>query len=66
MSVLLSVNKMGANFRSLVQMFRKSYCTTSGIGIGVCGDISKMLKFYVKVLYMVGKAQLYVDKSCQN
>ena len=28
-----------------------SYCTTPGVGIGSGGDISKMLMFYVKVLF---------------
>ena len=28
---------------------RKSYCTTSSVGVGVGGGVSKMLKFFNKV-----------------
>ena len=40
----------------LVHLYRKSYCTVPGIGI--CGgrDGSKMLKFYIKIFYVMGKA----------
>ena len=46
---------------------RKSYCTTPGVGVGVgsagvVGDC-KMLKFYVKVFYVIGKA-LSGELSC--
>ena len=33
---------------------RKSYCTIVGVGGG--GGVSKMLKFYIKVFYVMGKA----------
>ena len=46
---------------------RKSYCTTPGVGIDVgvggCIRVSKMLKFYVKVFYVMGKA-LSGELSC--
>ena len=52
---------------------RKSSCTTPGfglgvgIGVGICVgggfDVSKMLKFYVKVFYVIGKA-LSGELSC--
>ena len=53
-------------FSSPVRMYRKSCCTTPGIGIG--GYISKMLKFYIKVFYVMGKGAnrqviMYEDKS---
>ena len=43
----------------------KSYCTTVGVGSGV----SKMLKFYIKVFYVMGKAlsgklSCPCDRSC--
>ena len=42
-------------------MYRKSYCTTSGVGVGG----GKMLKFYVKDFYgMARQAILYADRSC--
>ena len=60
-------------------ILRKSYCTSPGIsvdvgiGIGVGGGIgiSKMLKFYVKVFYVMGKAlsgklSCPCDKFCCN
>ena len=31
-----------------VQMYRKSYCTTPGVGVG-SGGMDKMLKFYIKL-----------------
>ena len=38
------------SFSSPVQIYRKSYCTTPGVGVGVGGgSVDKMLKFYVKV-----------------
>ena len=42
---------------------RKSYCTTTGVSL--CGgiDISRMLKFYVKVFYVMGKT-LSGELSC--
>ena len=56
---------------------RKSYCTTVGVGVGVGVGvvvavgvgISKMLKFYVKVFYVMGKAlsgklSCPCDRSC--
>ena len=42
-----------------VWMYRKSNCTSSGVGgIGIDGGVgvSKMLKFYVEVFYVMGKA----------
>ena len=47
-------------------MYRKSYCTTPGISIGTGlggRGINKMLKFYVEVLYVMGKA-LSGELSC--
>ena len=35
---------------------RKSYWTTPGVGFGVGGGVSKMLKFNVKVFHATGKA----------
>ena len=44
-------------FSSSIQMFRKSFCITpSGSGVSVSFHVSKMLEFYVKVLYVIGKA----------
>ena len=43
---------------------RKSYCTTPGVGVGVCvggGGISK--KFNVKVFYVMGKASYPVPMT---
>ena len=45
----------------------KSYCTTPGVGVG--GGISKMLKFSIKVVYVMGKAlsgklSCPCDRSC--
>ena len=43
-------------------MYRKSYCTTPSVGgggsidVGNANGISKMLKFYVEVFYVMGKA----------
>ena len=51
-----------------VQMYRTSYCSIhgvgSGVGIGVDGGVgvSKVLKYYVKVFYVMGKAVLYEDR----
>ena len=36
-------------FSSPVQMYRKSYCTTHGVGVGGSGSVDKMLKDFVKV-----------------
>ena len=36
-------------FSQPVRMYRKSYCTTPGIGIGGGVGVDKMFKFYVKV-----------------
>ena len=39
-------------FSSPVRMYRKSYCTTPGFGIGIgigSSGMDKMLKFYFKV-----------------
>ena len=48
-----------------------TYCTTPGVGIGVGGGvgISKMLKFYVKDFFVMGKAlsgelPCPCDRSC--
>ena len=51
-------------------MYRKSYCTTVGIGVGG-GGVDKMFKFYVKVFSSdvqgtVWRAILYTDRSCSN
>ena len=52
---------------------RKSYCTTPGVGIGVGVGVgvSKMLKFYIKVFYVMGKAlsgelSCPCDRSCYD
>ena len=56
---------------------RKSYCTTLGIcvcigvGVGVGGGGGKMLKFNVKVFYVMGKAlsgelSCPCDRSCYD
>ena len=42
---------------------RKSYCTTPGIGVGGGVGVRKMLSFYVKVFYVMGKA-LSGELSC--
>ena len=48
---------------------QKSYCTTPGVGVGVGVGVgggvgvSKMLKFYFKVFYVMGKA-LSGELSC--
>ena len=45
-------------FSSRVRVYRKSYCTTPAISIGICGGsgrVSKMLKFNFEVLQVVGK-----------
>ena len=45
-----------------------SYCTTPGVGTDVVSSGDKMLKFYVKVFYVMGgafrRAIMYVDRSC--
>ena len=48
---------MGNRLFSLhVLMYRKSYCTIPGVNTGGGGvGVSIMLKFYVKVLYVMGK-----------
>ena len=53
-------------FSLLVQMYRKSCCTTPGISIGA-GSIGmdRMLKFYVKVFIVMGKA-LSGELSCMQ
>ena len=52
---------------------RKSYCTTPGVGIGVgiggSVGVSQLLKFYVTVFYVMGKAlsgklSCPCDRSC--
>ena len=50
-------------------MSRKSYCTIPGVSVGV--GVSKMLKFYVKVFYVMGKAlsgelSCPCDRSCYH
>ena len=57
------------SFSSHEQMYRKSYCTTPGIGVG--GEVSKMLQFYIKVLLCVWQgavrqAILNADRSCSK
>ena len=44
-------------------MYKKSYCTTPGVGVGGGSDVSKILKFYIKVFNVVGKA-LSGELSC--
>ena len=48
-------------------MYRKSYCSTPGVGVCVGGSggvgVDKMLKFYVKCFYVMGKA-LSGELSC--
>ena len=41
-------------------MYRKSFCITPGIGVGGGSrvDVSKMLKLYIKVFYVMGKVLL--------
>ena len=53
---------MGTIFSSHVRVYRKSCCTIVGCGV-VGGGVSKMLKFYVKVFYVMGKA-LSGELSC--
>ena len=48
---------------------KKSCCTTVGVGVGGGVGVSKMLKFYVKVFYVMGKAlsgelSYPCDRSC--
>ena len=55
-------------FCSPVRMYRESYCTTLGIGVGRVIRVSKMLRFMVK-FYCDGQgavriAILYPDRSC--
>ena len=45
--------------------FRKSYCTTPGVGIGVVGGGGVSKKFNVKVFYVMGKA-LSGELSCPS
>ena len=48
---------------------RKCFCSTPGVGVdtggsfGDGGSVSKMLKFYVKVFYVMGKV-LSGELSC--
>ena len=48
-------------------MYKKRYCSTPGIDVAVCvsngGSVGKLLKFYVKVFYVVGKT-LSGELSC--
>ena len=44
-----------------VRMYRKSYHTTPGIGIGSSVKISKMQKFYMKVFYVMGKRHCHAS-----
>ena len=47
-----------------VQMYRKSYCAYSAQVLGFGGSgVSKMLKLYMKVLHVMGKA-LSEELSC--
>ena len=36
-------------FGSPVRIYWKSYCSSSGLGIGISGGLSSVLKFYVKI-----------------
>ena len=42
---------------------RLDYCTTPGIGVGGSVGVSKILKFYFKVFYVMDKA-LSGEQSC--
>ena len=42
---------------------QKSYCTAPGVGTGVVSSGDKMLKFYVKVFYVMGDV-LSGELSC--
>ena len=57
----------GLAFLARLYKIQKSYCTTPGVGVGVGIDgsvgVDKMLKFYVKVFYVMGKA-LSGELSC--
>ena len=49
-------------------MYRKSYCITAGTDVGGGSGVSKMFKFYFKVLLCNGQgtlrqAILYVDRA---
>ena len=46
-------------------MYRKSYCTTPGVNIVGIVIVSKMLKFYVKGFYGMGK-MLSGELSCMQ
>ena len=54
--------QMGHKVMSVAKS-RKSCCTTPGVGFGIGIGFSKMLKFYVKVFYVMGKA-LSGELSC--
>ena len=45
-------------------MYRKSYCTSIGVDVGDDAVVSKMLWFYVKFFYVIGKA-LLGELSCK-
>ena len=47
----------------LYKLYRKSYCTIPGVGIGSLVCMDKMLKFYVKSFYLMGKV-LSGELSC--
>ena len=53
-NLLHTVSYLASIFSSPVGIYRKSYCTTSGVGGGI--SVSKMLKFYIKIFYVKGKA----------
>ena len=44
---------------------QEDWCTTPGVGVGagIGGGVNKMLKFYAKVFYVIGKA-LSGELSC--
>ena len=43
-------------FISPLQMYRMSYCISTGVGVSIgSGGVSKMLKFYVKVVHLLDK-----------
>ena len=47
-------------------MYRKSYCTTPGVSVGFGSvGVDRMLKFYVKVFIVMGKA-LSGELSCMQ
>ena len=46
-------------------MYKKTYCTTPGVGTGFACGMDKMFKFYVKFFKVMGKA-LSGELSCMR